>query len=105
MANRVHVFIIAAFIAVLDQASKFIISEKFYYGQQMGLINDIVSLTRVHNTGAAFSLFQNNASLLAGFSILVTIIIIVYFIKIVHNMQYIILLGWGFILGGTIGNL
>ena len=105
MVNRLYIFPIALIIAILDQISKYLVSSRLILGEKITIIHNILSMTKIYNTGAAFSLFQENTGLLAGFSFLVTIAISFYFIKKFKNIPVITTIGWGLILGGTVGNL
>lgn len=68
------------------------------------VIPHVLTFVYVKNTGAAFSMFSNSTSLLAGFSILFILIFFVvdYFTKDKNVMYY---LGMSFVIGGAVGNL
>lgn len=80
-------FLVAALVIVLDQLTKFI-ADRFFY--------------TVHNTGAAFGLFQNMTLILIVISIIV-IGIILYYYKSLTKASLTVYTG--LILGGTISNL
>ncbi len=82
-------FIIAILIVLLDQITKFLLTNKHF-----GIINYTT------NTGAAFSLFQGYTLFLTIISVLVAIFI--FFLAKKHKKLHIPL---SFIFGGTIGNL
>lgn len=105
MANRYYIFPIALIIAILDQITKYLVSSRLVLGEKVSVIHNIFSLTKIYNTGAAFSLFQNSTGMLIAFSLIVTIAICIYFIKKFKNIPIITIIGWGLILGGTVGNL
>jgi len=46
-------------ILSLDQLSKFIVSKYLSAGQSVPIVKNILHLTLVHNTGAAFGIFKN----------------------------------------------
>ena len=81
--------IISAFIVILAQITKFLLTDKHFW-----LINYTT------NTGAAFSLFQNQTFLLTIISFLVAIFIF-FLAKKEKKLQ----MPLAFIFGGTIGNL
>ena len=46
-------------VLALDQMTKFLIRANFIVGETLPMIPDILHLTYVRNTGAAFSMFRN----------------------------------------------
>ena len=98
------VFSVALFTVLLDQATKFLIKQNFQLNQSIPLINNILHLTYITNTGSAFGLFKGFNTIFVAFSIIVIIAIFYYLKKIKDNeraLQFCI----GLLLGGTIGNL
>jgi len=95
-------------IIAADQLSKEWIRTTFYLGQAVPETG-FFRLVYAQNTGAAFSIFTGNNSILAGLAFLEMVILLVYFFVI--RRQYPPLnTGWntaasGLILGGIIGNL
>lgn len=102
--NKYFTFIVAAFIILIDQLSKYLVSTKVYFAQNITLIENILSITKIFNTGAAFSILEDNTLFLILFSALAAIIIIIYILKI-KALNFVYVLSWGLILGGTLGNL
>ena len=105
MFNKIYIFLISFIIILFDQLTKFAVSKQLFTGDNVILINKVLSLYKTYNTGAAFSILQNNTLILIIFSIIVSILISIYFIRNRHPAPYLLILGWGFILGGTMGNL
>lgn len=105
MINRLYIFLAAFLVVLLDQSSKYFTADKLFYGQKISIIKNILSLTKIYNTGAAFSILQNKTILLIFFSAIVTIAISTYFIKKASSLPIILVLAWGLILGGTVGNM
>ena len=99
--NRINFFLLSALIILIDQISKNIISVN-----NKSLINkDLIlfSFDYVKNYGAAFNLFNGSRIFLSLLSIIVSFFIIYYLLN-KKNTTFIDLLGYSFILGGTIGN-
>lgn len=98
-------FIIVAIILILvDQAVKFWTMTNLELGQSADLIQGVISLTREHNTGVAFSLFKNSSRwILAAISIVIAIVLIIFLIKrvIKGRGQRLTLL---FVIAGAISN-
>ena len=105
MFNRFFVFIIAFWIIVFDQLSKQVVSNQILFAQNITIFKNILSFTKIYNTGAAFSILQKNSELLVLFSLIVTCVIIFYFLFKAKNLSIILCVSWGLILGGTVGNL
>lgn len=105
MINRLYIFLISFWVIVFDQLSKQGISRQLLFGQRINIVDNLISFTKIYNTGAAFSILQKNTSVLIFFSIFVTIAITYYFIKKVKLVPPILALAWGLILGGTVGNM
>lgn len=85
------------------------------FGNQLKLIfqnpyfsrfnNAIFSIVKVQNTGGAFSLFQNNAKILAFLGIAVIIYLSIYVIKNVAFKDKFKLLSLTLFCAGTLGNI
>ncbi len=89
---------------ILDQLVKILIERTFIPGQSYPLIDEILHLTYVRNSGAAFGLFDNYNEVL----ILLTILIItgfIYFFNSYIKKNICLQIGFGLIVGGGIGNL
>ena len=71
-------------VLALDQMTKFLIRANFIVGETLPMIPDILHLTYVRNTGAAFSMFRNMPVVTVGFPILMGILCLaasVYFYR------------------------
>jgi len=71
-------------VLALDQMTKFLIRANFIVGETLPMIPDILHLTYVRNTGAAFSMFRNMPVVTVGFPILMVILCLaasVYFYR------------------------
>ena len=97
-------FVVAAVIAILDQLSKFLVTSLLAEGGGAPIIPNVLHLTIVHNTGAAFGVFQYRAAVFAFVSIVVIFMVILMLIR--HRSRY-STVRWGlaFVLGGAVGNL
>jgi len=103
--SRFHIFPIAIIVVILDQIIKIWISNTLQYAQEISLIKNILSITKVYNTGAAFSLLENSTVFLSVVSIFAIIAISYYFIRKLKSINLYLITAWGLILGGTTGNL
>ena len=98
------VYFFAAIFLIIDQAIKFYLSSKMVVNQSTILMKNFLNITYVHNTGAAFSLFEGNTWLLIGIGVLAIIGLTIYIGKLVHINDFDIF-SYSLLLGGVLGNL
>ena len=97
-------YIVLTFIIVLiDQITKYIITKLLNLNEIIYLIKNILYITNVHNTGAAFSILEGNTYLLIIISILA--LYILNKIKLDSNNNTLNNIGYSLLYGGIIGNL
>jgi len=99
--NRFNFFLLSTIVFLIDQVTKNYISIN-----NKSLLNKdllLFSIDYIKNSGAAFNIFSGSRIFLSLLSIIVTIFII-YYILNNTNLSNASLLGYSFILGGTIGN-
>ena len=99
--NRFYYILLSTIVILTDQLTKYVIN-----GNYKEIINRdfiIFSLDYIKNYGAAFNLFSGNRIFLSILSIVISIFLM-YCIIYRKNISYTDLLGYSFILGGTIGN-
>lgn len=99
-----HVCFFAIIFLVIDQAIKFYLSSKMIINQTNILIKDVLNITYVHNTGAAFSLFSGYTWVLIIIGILALVGLTIY----IGNMEHITdfdVFTYSLLLGGIAGNL
>lgn len=95
-------FWIAALISlILDQLTKYLVVQ--YLAQPLPLWPGVFYFTYVRNTGAAFSLFSQGGGWLRWLSLFVSVglIALAWFGPKMNRFEQ---LGYGFILGGALGN-
>lgn len=96
-------FWVAAILSlVFDQLTKYLVVQNFQLKETLPLWPGVFHFTYVTNTGAAFSLFQGGAWL-RWLSLLVSLglIALAWFGPALNTFEQ---LGYGFILGGALGN-
>jgi signal peptidase II len=104
MRIKNRLFWIAAFIGlVLDQLTKYWTVQALPLGATVPLWPGVFHLTHVTNTGAAFSLFSEGGEWLRWLSLLVSLGLMLLAI-LGPAMQAWEGMGYGFILGGALGN-
>jgi len=101
-------FLTGLLIAVADQLSKAWVRTNLAEGQSLFDIG-FLRITHVHNTGAAFGLFQGQSFALTIVAIIGIAVLLVYALVIHRYFPWLnSMLGrsaLGLILGGTVGNL
>lgn len=97
-----RIFIISIISLVIDLLTKILIDNSLSIGQSYTIINNFFYLTRVSNTGAAFSILEGKVLLLSIISI-ITLIILIRYMK---NFKTSIMsdFAFGLIIGGILGN-
>ena len=94
--------VVAAVVFALDRLTKTIVAVTVPYGTEISVIDRLVSITNVHNSGAAFGVLPAGAAFFLLASIVVAIGLAVYvFRNPGTEWTYAFL---GLIMGGTVGN-
>ena len=95
--------IIAFFICLYDQIIKYVINNNFSDERIISVINRFFYINKVHNTGAAWSIFDGNRA----FLIIVSFIALFFLIWLERSFEKSnkISIAFGLIYGGLIGNL
>jgi signal peptidase II len=100
---------VAALIVLLDQATKAIVRRRFELHDSIEVVPGFFSLTRVHNTGAAFGMlndvdfpFKPVVLLLVASAALAGVAL---YAAMLPPAQWMARIGLAFILGGAAGNL
>lgn len=97
-------FTLSLTILIIDQILKYLIRTFIYPGHSIPLLNGILKLTYVQNTGAAFSLFTGYSSFLVAIGVVVAAGVIYFHYRIPSGNHY-FQAALAFILGGSLGNL
>ena len=89
---------------LFDQLIKIIISNNLVEYEYIDIIKNILTITHVHNTGAAFSILSDNVWLLVGISLIALVLIYFYVLKKIEYTKINIFI-YSLLIGGIIGNL
>ena len=94
--------VVAVVVFALDRITKSIVAAQVPYGTEVPVIDGVVGITHVHNSGAAFGVAPAGAGLFLVASIVVAIGLAVYVFRnpgneLLHGVL-------GLIMGGTVGN-
>jgi signal peptidase II len=108
--KRGLVFAISALVVLIDRITKHIVSVQLPNGQAHTVIPGVFRISDVHNTGAAFSMFAENASpvtvrnILIAFSVIAVIILFGMLWRVGRYVS-VTSVALALILGGAFGNL
>lgn len=97
------IVIVVIISLLLDIGSKFLVSRIFILNESKTIIDNFLNITYVRNTGAAWSILDNNTWMVTVISLLI-IIGIIYYVYRNRVSKKILKIGYGLILGGAIGN-
>lgn len=92
-----------------DQVSKHFVRQNIYYNEQVSLLNDYLTLTKVENTGAFLSIGYSlprplRILFLTVFPIIVLALAFIYLIT-TKDLSNLAIAGICFVIGGGIGNI
>ena len=97
------IIIVVIISLLLDIGSKFLVSRIFILNESKTIIDNFLNITYVRNTGAAWSILDNNTWIVTVISLLI-IIGIIYYVYRNRVSKKILKIGYGLILGGAVGN-
>lgn len=95
---------ITSFLLLIDQGIKMLIDHIFALNEPLVLIPHFFSLTKVQNTGAAWSIFEGNQLFLILISIFAIFFLYFFFIY-KKKLTTFEIFSFGLLFGGTLGNL
>jgi signal peptidase II len=108
--KRGLVLAISALVVVLDRITKHIVAVQLPNGQTRTVIPGVFRISDVHNTGAAFSMFAENASpttvrnILIAFSVVAVLVLLGMLWRVGRHLT-VTSVALALILGGAFGNL
>ena len=106
-SNSKRILLIMSFIIIMiiiDQLAKIYIIENMY-NSSISIINGILNLTYVENTGGAFGIFNNNIILFILINIIIIIALVKYLLVKQQDANVITLIAISMMLAGGIGNI
>ena len=100
-------YVVAIFVLIVDQLTKYAITQNFLYGEYSNIFPGL-GFTLVHNTGAAFSFLSDAGGwqrwLFLIISLVVSIVLMVWLYRLKAS-QFFLSISLALILGGALGNL
>ena len=104
MNNKGKIYYVTCLVLLIDQIIKIIVNNCMTLFDKIKIIPNFFSIYYVKNTGAAFSILEDNTTLLI-FITVIFILIIHKFIKTEKNFTKLSSISLGMVLGGMFGNL
>lgn len=98
-------FIIIAVVVVLDQLTKYLIRTNIDLNVSVPLIDGVFHITYIHNSGAAFSIFQNKTGFLIAMQLIVITAVLIYLFVKQKKDHWCLLVSLSLIAAGGVGNL
>ena len=89
---------------IIDQIVKIVLNNRMILNQTVIVIKNFFSITLVHNTGAAFSLFSGNRYLFIFIAILI-ILGLIFYIKGLEYLDELDVFIYSMLFAGILGNL
>jgi signal peptidase II len=103
--NAIKYYIIAVILVLIDQATKIVIKELFYYGEIVPVIGNIIQLTYIENYGMAFGItFGWGKIFLSLLSMIASGMLVYYIYKIRDDISFMVGFPLTLILAGAFGN-
>lgn len=96
-------YLIALFVIVLDQITKWLIVKNMELGESIEIIQDFLYITSHRNRGAAWGILQGQM----WFFYVITVIVViglVYYLRKMGRQSMLLGVSLGLMLGGAIGN-
>lgn len=99
--------LLALFMVVLDQVTKYLIIDHFEYAERMPVIPGFFDLTLLYNPGAAFSFLADHGGWQRWFFTLIAVLVsgLLVTMLVRHRGSTMFNTAIGLVLGGAVGNL
>ena len=102
--RKIVLAVTALLLVALDQLSKFFVVKYIRLGTIVEFIPNLVSLTYLRNTGAAFSILENQQWLFTVITFIVLGVAFYYLIKKMQTQNFLLLASLRLIIYGGLGN-
>ena len=98
-------FVVVLLVVLFDRATKMLAVKHLMPISTYPLIQDVLHLTYVENTGAAFGMLKDHRWVFMVFSILMLVVLAVVVYKYKSDIHTLMMTGISFVIGGGIGNM
>ena len=102
IAGRILFFAVALVVIVLDRVTKSIVNATVPYGKEIAVVGNLVGITNIRNSGAAFGFAPVGPWFFLVASLVVSVGLIFYVVRQPGDLRADAVLG--LILGGALGN-
>ena len=102
--SSIFVYSLVSLIVLLDQVTKMIVKKSMILYDSIPIIGNFLRLTYIENAGMAFGIQVQNRIVFTLLSILATLIVSAYLIRL-SNGKFVFRFSLALILGGAVGNL
>lgn len=102
--KMINMYMLSIIFFIVDQITKFYLTSNLIVNQSIIVIDKILNITYVRNTGAAFSILSGNRLFLILIAVVAIIILGIYVHKL-QKLDYIDLFSYSLLFGGIFGNL
>ena len=96
--------VLAIAIAIIDQGIKYYVQSHMTLGMSIPVFNEVFHITYILNPGAAFSILENQTTLLVAVTVGM-LAALTYYYRHIAAGPWLLRLGVGLLAGGAIGNL
>ncbi len=96
---------IVSIIGIGDQIVKAIVVRRLYLHDSITIIPEFFSITRIHNNGIAFGLFQDRLPQAFLILTLISMLAVLYFYLTIRPRGILLTIACSMILGGALGNM
>lgn len=96
--------VLAIAIVIIDQGIKYYVQSHMTLGMSIPVINGVFHITYILNPGAAFSILENQTTLLVAVTVGM-LVALTYYYRHIAAGPWLLRLGVGLLVGGAIGNL
>lgn len=97
------IYIISLILFIFDLVTKLLVDKYLNLMEQISIIPDFFSLTKVYNYGASFNILTNYSNILIIISIAMLIVLYIYQKSFKENIRNI--MAFSLLYGGILGNL
>jgi len=98
-------YVIIVVLVAIDQLLKFLVSSNMSIGETVPLIEDVIHITYIKNSGGAFSVLQGQTLILILIPAALTLVILTYIFLKRKDSRFMYLFSLAMIAAGGAGNL
>ena len=101
--NNLALGLVAVTIILVERFVKFYVTENLFMYESIPVLDNILMITRIENTGAGFGMLSGQNWLFIISACIVLLMIVYFYDHIIYDR--LLVFATAFILGGTVGNM